>query len=229
MKELIRKLQLFSKMAGKTGKARGRKSRAQSMVEFAILLPLLIMLFSGMVEFGFMMNTYLSLLDATRQSARHYSNLTPFLLNPLTNLIEDDPNFYSGSALEVKDALAPPADPNARQIVLDTTRDDVIVSVISVSVDDATDTISLIQRHPDGYVYFSLYGNQSSNYQLDSNIEALMTQNGTIPVQTGILIVEVWYGYHGVLKLPWLEMFMSDSSPVMLHADTIMPLVSAKP
>jgi hypothetical protein len=56
-----------------------------------------------------------------------------------------------------------------------------------------------------------------------------MTQNGTIPVETGILIVEVWYGYHGVLKLPWLEMFMSDANPVMLHADTIMPLVSAKP
>jgi hypothetical protein len=64
---------------------------------------------------------------------------------------------------------------------------------------------------------------------LDSEIEALMIQNGTIPVETGILIVEVWYGYHGVLKLPWLEMFMSDASPVMLHADTIMPLVSAKP
>jgi hypothetical protein len=184
-----------------------------------------------MVEFGFMMNTYLSLLDATRQSARHYSNLTPFILNPLTSLIEDDPNFYSGAALEVKDALAPPADPGARQIALDTSNDDVLISVISVSVDTAPDpdVISLIERHPTGYVFFSLYGNQSSNYQLDSEIEALMIQNGTIPVETGILIVEVWYGYHGVLKLPWLEMFMSDASPVMLHADTIMPLVSAKP
>jgi hypothetical protein len=228
---MIRKLDLFRSIATRASKARRRKTRAQSMVEFAILLPLLIMLFSGMVEFGFMMNTYLSLLDATRQSARHYSNLTPFILNPLTSLIEDDPNFYSGAALEVKDALAPPADPSARQIVLDTSNDDVLISVISVSVDTAPDpdVISLIERHPTGYVFFSLYGNQSSNYQLDSEIEALMIQNGTIPVETGILIVEVWYGYHGVLKLPWLEMFMSDASPVMLHADTIMPLVSAKP
>jgi hypothetical protein len=228
---MIRKLDLFRLIATRASKARRRKTRAQSMVEFAILLPLLIMLFSGMVEFGFMMNTYLSLLDATRQSARLYSNRTPFYLDEPTNTLVDDPNFYSGAALEVKDALAPPADPNARQIVLDTSNDDVLISVISVSVDTVPDpdVISLIERHPTGSVFFSLYGTQPSNYQLDSKIEALMTQNGTIPVETGILIVEVWYGYHGVLKLPWLKMFMSDASPVMLHADTIMPLVSAKP
>lgn len=229
MRTMLKKLGPFKNNIVRASKVPGRKSRAQSMVEFAILLPLLIMLFSGMVEFGFMMNTYLSLLDATRQSARLYSNRTPFILNLITNNLDDDFNFYSGAALEVKDALAPPSDPNARQIALDTSRDDVIISVITVNVDDVTDTISLIERHPDGSVFYSLYGTQSSQFQLDADIEALMTQNGTLPVETGILIVEVWYGYHGVLKLPWLTMFMSDANPVMLHADTIMPLVAAKP
>jgi len=35
-------------------------------VEVAIAFPIFIMLFSGVVEFGFIINTYLSLLDATR-------------------------------------------------------------------------------------------------------------------------------------------------------------------
>ena len=56
-----------------------------------------------------------------------------------------------------------------------------------------------------------------------------MIQNGAEPVETGILIIEVYYGYVGILRLPWLTMFMSPDDPVMLHASTIMPLVAAKP
>ena len=56
-----------------------------------------------------------------------------------------------------------------------------------------------------------------------------MTQNGASPVSTGILIVEIYYGYTGVLKVPWLGPIMSDDNPVTLHAYTIMPLVGAKP
>jgi hypothetical protein len=227
MKELLRSINLFMQYRSK--RVRGRKTRGQSMVEFAILLPVLIMLFSGMVEFGFMMNTYLSLLDSTRQAARQYSNSNPFLLDTVTNTVIDNPNFYSDCALAVVDSLAPPADPDARQIVMNDTRDDVLVSVLSVSVDDSTNAISGIVRHPDGALFYTLYGNQTSEYQDNADIESLMTQNGTVPVETGILIVEVYYGYEGFLNLPWLEIFMSDDNPVMLHASTVMPLVSAMP
>lgn len=212
----------------KTGST--RKTKAQSMVEFAILLPVLIMLFSGMVEFGFMLNSYLSLLDATRQAARLYSNTTPFYLDTGTNTIEDDLNFYLDCAQSAVDILAPPVDPDARQIVLDPTRDDVVISVLSVSIDIAPDpdVISTIVRHPEGSLYYSLYGNQLSIYS-DADIENFMTQNGRTPVETGILIVEIYHGYKGVLKLPWVEPFMNDDNPVTLHASTIMPLVAAKP
>lgn len=212
----------------KTGST--RKAKAQSMVEFAILLPVLIMLFSGMVEFGFMLNSYLSLLDATRQAARLYSNTTPFYLDTATNTIEDDLNFYLDCAQSAVDILAPPTDPDARRIVLDPTRDDVVISVLSVSIDAAPDpdVISTIVRHPEGSLYYSLYGNQLSIYS-DADIENFMTQNGRTPVETGILIVEIYHGYKGVLKLPWVAAFMNDDNPVTLHASTIMPLVAAKP
>ena len=205
-----------------------KKTRAQSMVEFALLLPVLLILFTGMIEFGFLLNTYLSLLDSTRQAARLYSNSTPFILDVATNSIVDDPNFYSDCALVVKDTLAPPSDPYSRQISLDPIRDDVLVSVLSVYVDAPSDSIYLIQRHPDGSQFYSLYGNQTTKYS-DTAIEDSMTLNGTSPVETGILIVEVYFGYKGKLHLPWLQAFMSDDDPVMLYASTMMPLVAAKP
>ncbi len=199
------------------------------MIEFAILLPILMMLFLGMVEFGFMLNTYLSLLDATRQVARLYSNFTPFRLNTDTNTVEDDLSFYVNCATEVDNVLNPPDDPDARRFILDDTRDDILVSVMSVSVDTATSAIT-IQRHPDnGSLFYSMNGTQLSAYQDDTQIESLMIQNGTQPVETGILIVEIYYGYTGVLRIPWLGPMMSEENPLMLHASTIMPLVAAKP
>lgn len=230
MKNLLKKLFSFFTKSGSPKNGRAHKTWGQSMVEFALALPLLLILFSGMVEFGFMLNTYLSLLDATRQTARLYSNGNPFLskdtsTHPTTYV--EDTTFSPNCAQNVADTLAPPSDPNARQIVMDATRDDVLVSVLSISTDSSSNTITLIQRHP-ANSYYSLYGNQLTAYS-DTDIEEYMTQNGTPPVQTGILIVEVYYGYTGILKLPWVEAFMSADKPVMLHASTIMPLIAAQP
>jgi len=62
-----------------TLRSKSSRGRGQSLVEIAIALPVLLILLSGMVEFGFMLNYYLSLLDATREAARLYSNFDPFL------------------------------------------------------------------------------------------------------------------------------------------------------
>ncbi|MBI5962174.1 MAG: pilus assembly protein [Chloroflexi bacterium] len=235
MRNALQKILLFIRPnPQRTGKK--HKSPGQSMVEFAILLPVLMILFSGMVEYGFMLNTYLSLLDATRQAARLCSNGQPFLVvdtstDPAT--YTDDPAYLPGCAHAVTASLDPSEidpDSTARQIVLDSVRDDVLISVLSVSVtvdEDTGDSVVSIQRHPEG-TYHREYGNQITKYS-DAAIVEYMTQNGTTPVESGILIVEVYYGYKGILGLPWLKMFMSPDDPVMLHASTIMPLVAAKP
>jgi hypothetical protein len=144
----------------------------------------------------------------------------------------DDLNFSPNCAeyvLTILDpSLATPPDSNARRIVLDPARDDILVSILRVTVDDVTHSISSIERFPEGTAFYSAYGNQTTAYEND-DIEDFMIQNGTTPVETGILIVEVYYGYTGLLKLPWVEAFMNDNNPVMLHASTIMPLVAAKP
>jgi hypothetical protein len=55
--------------------ARRELSRGQSMVEFALILPVIMFLLLGMVELGFAVNHNTSIVTATRQGARVGSEL----------------------------------------------------------------------------------------------------------------------------------------------------------
>lgn len=204
-----------------------QKTKAQSLVEFAISLPVLILLFTGMVEFGFMLNTYLSLQDATRASARLFSNETPFEFDVNGDVI-DKVSFYEDAAQFVLDTLTL----NAREVSMDSTRDNVLVSVISIDVDEAAtpDVIDTITRYPDGSDFYYVFNTVIPNsVYSDTAIEDYMTANGSIPIDSGLLIIEIYYSYEGVMKLPWTTPFFSDGNPATLYASTIMPLVAAAP
>ncbi len=203
-----------------------QKSLGQSLVEFGVALPILILLFSGMVEFGFMLNTYLSLQDAVRTAARRYSNENPLM--KVNGVVEDDITFYEGAAQNVVDAL----DLNAKQIVVDPTRDNVLISVLTVRVDEDADpdAIESITRHPEDAEFFRLYSDTSPNSIYgDVEIADYLTSNNSVPVDMGLLIIEVFYSYEGVLHLPWTEPFFSEANPTMLYNSTIIPLVAVKP
>jgi Flp pilus assembly protein TadG len=47
-----------------------RAEHGQSLVEFAFILPLLMMLLLGIIQFGIVYNNYVTLTDATRAAAR---------------------------------------------------------------------------------------------------------------------------------------------------------------
>lgn len=47
-----------------------RKKKGQSLVEFSIILPILILVVMGILEFGMMLNTYLAINNAVREGAR---------------------------------------------------------------------------------------------------------------------------------------------------------------
>ena len=206
------------------------KPKAQSMVEFAIALPVLLLLLMGMVEFGFMLNTYLSIQDAVRSTARRYSTINPFNADGTDNL-----SYYAGAGQNIVDLLAPPSDPTARQIIMDSTRDNILISLIEVKVNETNNpnTITSITRYPDGYSYFKFYSgpnttNPPTGFQ-DSAIQAQLTANGAEPANAGLLIVEIYYSYEGVINLPFTTPFMSQQNPVMLYASAIMPITYVKP
>jgi len=47
-----------------------RNEKGQSLVEFAILLPLLLLLMMGILEFSLMLNSYLTINNSAREGAR---------------------------------------------------------------------------------------------------------------------------------------------------------------
>lgn len=227
MRNLLQKIFSFSKRTNSRPGKKKNKSKGQSLVELTLTLPLILMLFSGMVEFGFMLNYYLSLLDATRYAAREYSGGDPWIRDANNNYNGDNisgytlngqsyPGFYSPAASTVYAELAPKdINDTTRKITLNPATDDVIISVYSI------DQNGNITDYPTAGPYH-LYGNQHSPAVTDATIQSGLVSGG--PCE-GILSVEVDYTYHQVLNLPWMAWL---GSPV-LPAYTIMPNQAVEP
>jgi hypothetical protein len=188
-----------------------RKTKGQSLVEVALTLPLLLMLLSGLTEFGFMLNYYLSLVDATREVARLFSNYDYDFVDP------DSGVTFNESAVGQVMLVLEPKDANdtSRKITMRDDADhpdDIIISIYSVSGGVAT----LLGTE------YHWSDNQISNL----DVTEINSRIVGVPPNTGILAVEVFYNYDQVLGLPWMEML---PDPVTLYAYTIMPLSSAEP
>ena len=227
MRKLLKKLFSPSTKADSRLKTRKRKSKGQSLVEMTLTLPILLMLFSGMVEFGFMLNYYLSLVDATRYAARFYSNSSPFYTTG-PNIGTVDSDFYANAAAAVKGQLGPnPLYPNdnTKKIVLDPAHDDVIVTVYSVySVSGSTTIITIPTAFSSGCGLdnaYHMYCKKTSSFSPTSLGNQLVSG---APCE-GMLLVEVDYTYHPILGLPWMKWLDGQ----VLHAYTIMPNISAAP
>lgn len=211
---------LFSKLSKQTTARLPRKTKAQSLTEFAIALPILFLLLSGVIEFGIALNYYLSLLDATREAARFYSNGDPFLRDDDGNITGDDMDFYADTAGMVRANLDPSIIPGnesyaGRKIVLDSTKDDVIVTVYTK---DDSGVVSYPTSGP-----YQIYGKATTRFTTTDVQNDFLSGSPN----AGILVVEVHYNYNQVMKLPWLTPFVPD--PFVLSAYTMMPLVAAEP
>lgn len=192
----------------------GLSRKGQSLVEIAIAFPFLLMLLSGMLEFGFMLNHYIALTDSTRETARVFSNFDPFNEDGTDNITD----FYANAAGYLAANLEPQfAEDTSRRIILDSARDDVIISVFSIH----NNTVTRFPASLGGQ--YRWFGNLDSRFT-NAEIESRLVANAP---DTGILLVEVFYNYDQVLALPWITAFLPD--PVTLHAYTIMPLSAAEP
>lgn len=222
----------------KTNRKGKKKRRGQSLVETALMFPVLLILLSGLVEFGFLLNEYLTILDAARNAARFSSdslynaadsdydcNTTRDFFRQTTCLVNQELR-QEQPLIEMNDNLTPGVldddylDPNRG--------DDIIVSAFSVA-----QGLGVTARYPAGYgdlgwsyaLDFPGYNvrNESSKF-LTSDINAKLDANAP---NTGFVLVEIFYLYPMKLRLPWITAFVND--PVPLHVYTLMPLVSAEP
>ncbi len=78
----------------------GRSRRGQSLVELTLTLPILLLLLFGMIEIGWYANSYLILLDASREAGRYGATDDPisqWQLDLSNNPYQHDCCPYSGS------------------------------------------------------------------------------------------------------------------------------------
>jgi hypothetical protein len=179
-----------------------RNKSGQSFVELMLILLVLALILAGVVEFGFLMNNYLHVLDGAREAARFSANSVA--IDADGNSI---PSFYQNTATQAENVMRP--------VVLDSARgDDIIVSVFSVAGEN-------ILRFPDA-LGWSRFGNHISSF---TTAEILALMDPLAP-PSGLLVVEIFYNYPQVLELPLFADFLN---PIPVYTYSVMPLSSAEP
>ncbi len=216
-----------------------RSESGQSMVELALALPLLLLILVGVVEIGMYYNTYLTLVDGTRESARFLADLDYLNVdlsgntNCNTNTPPTTTDFFIQGACEVLN--------NSYGIKFDYTTDDIVVSAVTVKDGN------IVARYPnDGNSVHSNGGNPANGWSYCRNIiktgcvpaaslfdnaalnARISSFTGTSAPDTGLVVIEVYHLHRQFLGLipPGLA-FLPQA--VMIHAYTIMPLPSAAP
>jgi hypothetical protein len=202
-------------------------THGQSLVELAIFLPIILMMLSGLIEFGFLLNYYLNLMDGPREAARFAVDVTPFSGSGDDNNL----SFYTNVTQQALGAIAP--------YQLNRETDDIVISVIAIK-DGA-----IFRRYPnvdaahgiptDGQFSWNAYqrvvSGIPSDYPFVANSKLTNTDInnyllGAAP-KIGAVVVELFYSYKQELALPWITMVVPD--PIPLHMYAISPLPAATP
>ena len=201
-----------------------RHPSGQSLVEFTILLPVLLMMLSGLIEFGFLLNAYLDLIDAAREAARFAANDNPTVGVP-TDPYPAQANFWHRGWKNARSSLYTASD---ARINWNTTLPtdcigvggDIVVSAFSVL------GTTVDKRWPLGYGDngASNCGNYFSKLTT-AQVNTILS-GASIP-NSGFVVVEIYYEYKMILGLPWISAFVPD--PIVLYAYTIMPNTDVEP
>lgn len=215
----------------KTSSAGGKKSSSelhgQSLVEFTLMLPVILMMLSGLIEFGFMLNYYLDIIDAARETARFAANDDPIRDDATGNPMDPNPGFYDRAQDLAKQSLDSASDgriewPEFAPEPFDCSdiHGDVVLSAFSV----LGDTVD--KRYPigTGDAGVSMCGNYISKMTI-ADVNTILS--GSLIPNSGFVLVELYYEYEMVLGLPWIRPFVSD--PILIYAYSIMPNTNVEP
>lgn len=190
-----------------------------------VLLPILLMMLSGLIEFGFMLNYYLDVIDAAREAARFAANDDP-IRDPAGAY--DDPHcqFYLRAQQVTQQSINIGS---GGQITLNPATDDVIISAYSVLGGNVINRYPVNTSGCSGILNItagevSLNNTHTSRLDTATDIESKLDASAP---NTGMVSVEIFYDYHMVLGLPWIRAFVPD--PVTLWAYSIMPNVNVEP
>jgi hypothetical protein len=210
-------------------------SRGQSMVELALLFPVLLILLSGLIEFGFILNQYLSLMDAARNAARFASDGLYYETSDSNMDCATTTHFYWQTACLVNQELRMEAptitlndngtpDFDGDDYLDPTVGNDILISAFGFIKDEG-----IVARYPgDGWYSYAeamdVTSDKVSRFTIEDIEGSMVSMDAP---NTGYILVEIFYYYDQKLKLPWITAVIDD--PLLLHTYAFMPLPSAEP
>jgi len=228
-------------------------SAGQSLVEFTILLPVLLMMLSGLIEFGFLLNTYLDIIDAAREAARFAANDDPTVGLPTDTYdpssVPPKVNFWHRAFLNSRSSLFTASDARINWNTNDPkdcagVNGDIVVSAFALLGD------TLVQRYPgfnDGASNVATCPLGSGPVYPTKITDAQVTDTlSGSAFPSGFVVIEIYYEYEWLLGLPWITSFFRDTEitgdgdgkcetgetcqpPIVLYAYTIMPNTYVEP
>ncbi len=192
------------------------------------MLPILLMLLSGLIEFGFLLNTYLDVIDAAREAARFAANDDPTVGSPSD--LPPVANFWNRAWSNSRGSLFTASDGRINWTPTDwldcsNLKGDIVISAFGF-LDNTVQT-----RYPagdsDGVGNCNPpRGTSTYNSKLSTaDVNALMDSSSVD--NSGAVLVEIFYEYEMLLGLPWIKAFVPN--PIVIHAYTIMPNTFAEP
>ncbi len=212
------------------------------MLELALALPLLLLVLVGAIEVGWYYNTYLTLIDATREAARYSANGTPASFDTNTDCAKTEDFFKKAACLVLQ---------NMHGVKFDPVRDDVVISLILIKNGQiykrAVDSYASGQTMPDSVLNTSKgYNGWSRCRSLPATTNPTTSSPGCVPDESllpnsvildrlaqypdaatapnsAYILVEIYHVHHQFLGLipPGLRFLPQE---VMMHAYTIMPV-----
>ena len=186
------------------------------------MLPIMLLLLSGVIEFGFMLNFYLDVIDAARETARFAANDDPIRDDTTGNPLDPNPNFYNRAQTLAKQSLEAAADGRIdwRTASCPDVNGDIVLSAFSV----ASGAVAQRYHSGAGETGVSMCGHYSSKL---TTAEVNNIINGSNIGNTGFIVAEIYYEYDQTLGLPWITAFVPD--PIILYAYSIMPNTNVEP
>lgn len=190
-------------------------------MEMTIVLGVLLLLLVGMVEFGYLLNEYITLTDAARAGARFGSSgkVDPYIrtTSPFTEnsdffdqidcVIEGTNGHCTTGSVIGNGALDP--------IILNESTDDVIITFYRVVNGSIEATFG---PHP-------MHGSSGHVSQINSSV--VQSNLVSSAPDSGVLVVEIFYAHYQIIKFPIFTSVIPD--PMNVHTYAIMPLSLAKP
>lgn len=223
-------------------------NKAQSFVEFALLLPILLLIFLGFIELVFFVARYNDAIYLARQASRFASVRDPFAASASGDLncsTTGDFNFFYDTACIFSPVPTSTtcSDPNfcngfSGYYDLNMTTDDILITVFSaanhlVISQFPTDGPWVLSNNDTDTAHNNNWQNDchggtdpaKSPFFTDDTVNSYL-RGDSVP-ENGFVAVEAYICYPQVLGMPILSDIIPN--PIPIHVYSIMPLPAARP